>query len=366
MSYNDIVAIPRYILPNPTLEQLDYAELPVIDFARLSDNANQLAAEATEGMRKHGFLVVINHGLTVAQIARAFDIADLPFSSVGHEEKMLYAAKLRETGSHQGYKPRNYWHIDNGVYDQLEAYTIHRDVNQREHPQALGPVLAEIQALARFAHLHIVHSILRLLAIGLELPENTFVDLHRYDATGESTLRFIKYHPRTAEDEAKTKNVWLKGHTDIGSITVLFSQPVSGLQILGKDGKWRWVKHIENGLIINAGDALERLSGGYYKPTIHRVVQPPADQRHCPRLGLFYFATADDDVKLVSCVAQSPILRLEPTTSTPSDDELAPTMETWRKTRVSSYGSKGAALTPASGGMIEEETIAGIVIKHYN
>jgi isopenicillin N synthase-like dioxygenase len=58
--------------------------------------------------------------------------------------------------------------------------------------------------------------------------------------------------------------------TDFGTITVLYSQPVAALQILTKEGQWKWVQHIENALVINAGDALEFLSGGFYKATIHR------------------------------------------------------------------------------------------------
>ena len=52
---------------------------------------------------------------------------------------------------------------------------------------------------------------------------------------------------------------------------------------------------------------MEFLSGGFYKATIHRVVQPPADQRGLIRLGMYYFALADDDVKLTP--VDSPVLQ---------------------------------------------------------
>lgn len=32
-------------------------------------------------------------------------------------------------------------------------------------------------------------------------------------------------------------------------MSVLWSQPVSALQIRDSDGKWRWVKHVENALV---------------------------------------------------------------------------------------------------------------------
>ena len=78
-------------------------------------------------------------------------------------------------------------------------------------------------------------------------------------------------YPRTEEEEEKSKNVWLKGHTgevhvldlvlmliifscapDIGTITILWSQPVSALQVMSPDGKWRWVRHINNALVRRA------------------------------------------------------------------------------------------------------------------
>ena len=56
-------------------------------------------------------------------------------------------------------------------------------------------------------------------------------------------------YPRTDADEFKTKNVWMKGHTDSGTISLLCSQPVVALQILSPDGKWRYVKHVPNGIV---------------------------------------------------------------------------------------------------------------------
>ena len=51
-----------------------------------------------------------------------FDIADIPFTNVNLEEKKFYAGTMLQTGSYQGYKLRNYWHIDNGIHDQIEHY----------------------------------------------------------------------------------------------------------------------------------------------------------------------------------------------------------------------------------------------------
>ncbi len=114
--------------------------------------------------------------------------------------------------------------------------------------------------------------------------------------------------------------------------------------------------------VVNAGDCMEFLSGGFYKATIHRVVQPPTDQRGYTRLGVIYFATPDEDVKLLP-VAGSPVLdrvgirrRFE--------DENAPLVGTYRKGRTAAYGRSVLKKSEEEG--IEEEVVSGVLVKHYN
>lgn len=106
---------------------------------------------------------------------------------------------------------------------------------------------------------------------------------------------------------------------------------------------------------------LEFLTGGFYKPTIHRVVQPPADQRAYDRLGVFYFTMPNDDVRLLP-LAQSPVLQRAGIERRCPDAE-APLAGEWRKERTTSYGR--VALTKGSKNT-EEEVVGGIVVKHYN
>lgn len=79
-------------------------------------------------MHTHGFFYVVGHGYTPEQVcphpslsnlsdvsaerlktARMFGIADIPFSAVPAEEKQVYAGTMKQTGSYQGYKLRQYW-----------------------------------------------------------------------------------------------------------------------------------------------------------------------------------------------------------------------------------------------------------------
>ncbi len=106
---------------------------------------------------------------------------------------------------------------------------------------------------------------------------------------------------------------------------------------------------------------MEMLSGGYYKATIHRVIQPPEDQRNIARLGIFYFTMAKNDTKLVP-FAEAPVLRREGVKRR-IDDENAPTMLEWRKGIIKSYGF---TQLKRKNDLIEEEVVTGILVKHYN
>ncbi|KAG6890158.1 hypothetical protein C0992_002963 [Termitomyces sp. T32_za158] len=345
---------PRHIPPPPTKENLDFADLAIIDFTKFGtpEGKSQLVQDVRNAMNTVGFFYVINHGYTQEQTRRIFDIAEIPFR-VSDEEKQKYVAKMKENGSYQGYKPRQYW----------STRIVHTDVTAKEHPEALRPFLPEIDAFARHNHFNVLLPLLRLLALGLELPEETFVEKHSFgsDLT-DSWIRMMKYYPRSSDDEMKTKNVWLKGHTDFGSLTLLWSQPVSALQILDPQGNWKWVKHIDNALVVNAGEALEFMTGCFYKGTIHRVYQPPMDQRGLTRLGVFYFALFNDDVKLVP-LQESPVLqRVEIIRRT--EDDSAPFMGTYRKGRIATYGQ--SVLKEGKEKGVEEEEVAGVVVRHYN
>ncbi|KAF5392110.1 hypothetical protein D9757_003321 [Collybiopsis confluens] len=199
-------------------------------------------------------------------------------------------------------------------------------------------------------HTHILFTLLRLMALGMDVPEETFVDMHGYDEVGESSLRFLKYYPRSVE---KT-NIYLKGHTDTAVLTLLWSQPISGLQILSKNNKWRHIKHLENSIIINSGDAMKFLSGGFYEPTVHRVIQAPQDQVTLERPIVFYSVMASEHVKLAPVKGN-----LDGKTEVD-----VPTMGEWRKARSTRFGT-GTTKASEYEDKVEEEVILGRTIKEY-
>ncbi|KAI0303681.1 Clavaminate synthase-like protein [Multifurca ochricompacta] len=350
--------VPHWTSIEPTGEKLEWAELEVIDLARAktTEGRTEQVEKARNAMHNQGFFYVVNHGLDKAQVERIFDIAAVPFEQVGSEEKKHFEARIKETGSFMGYKPLQYWHIANGVRDRIEHYNFNRNVNSKPHPDALRPFLPEIQEFVRHNHMNVLHEVARLLTLGLELPEETLVNIHNYEE------RITHILPATTRRRKQTGNVWMKGHEDQTSLSILYSQPISALQIRDVDSKWRWVKHIENALVINCGRTLEMLSGGYYRSAIHRVVQPPQDQRGNRRLGVFYFCYADDDVQLEPLSA-SPVLQ-RVGIKRRMEEGKAPLSGPWREAYIAAYGTSELEKGAEEG--IEEEELHGIRVKHYN
>ena len=63
-----------------------------------------------------------------------------------------------------------------------------------------------------------------------------------------------------------------EAHTDINLITILIAEP--GLQVLGSSKKWINVELPKNSIVVNIGDMLQKCSNGFYKSTVHRVINP--------------------------------------------------------------------------------------------
>jgi len=101
----------------------------------------------------------------------------------------------------------------------------------------------------------------------LRLPKGTLASLQRLDRESGSTLRMLRYPP---QPEGDRRTAFL-GHTDIGTITILFNV-LGGLQILppgmeATEENWRYVKPEPGCAIINLGDAMVEWSGGILRST---------------------------------------------------------------------------------------------------
>lgn len=76
-------------------------------------------------------------------------------------------------------------------------------------------------------------------------------------------------------------------HEDINHITLLVAASAPGLQVLDKAGSWHNVPHEENSIVVNIGDMMQLASGGRYKSTTHRVVNPENNREDRISMPLF-------------------------------------------------------------------------------
>lgn len=208
-------------------------------------------------------------------------------------------------------------------------------------------------------HEEVVSKLLVLFTTILELPEDYFLTKHRYSEKSDCHLRYMKYHSRTPEANAKLNNVWVKGHTDFGSVTLLFRQPVAALQVRTPQETWKYVKPYLGSITVNIADSLSFLTNGYLKSSIHRVVAHPPDQAHLDRLGVLYFVRPEDNLELKT--VKSPLLERLGLQKDSEGQVL--TAGEWVKARVAKNVNKTGESAKEGA---EIEIIKGVKAKYYD
>lgn len=127
-------------------------------------------------------------------------------------------------------------------------------------------------------------------ALGLS-GEARFENIHRNEHKSNSALAMFRYLPG---DMKTSKEIGHQKHTDIGSLTLLFSEQW-GLQVLppGCD-TWGFVEPREGHAVINVGDSLRFASGHRLFSCIHQVV--PIDNI-ADRYSVAFFLRPESDAK---------------------------------------------------------------------
>ena len=158
-------------------------------------------------------------------------------------------------------------------------------------------------------------AVLSGLALALGLGEDWFPR----HLTAEPTVLFRIFHyPPVAEGEPG----WgVAEHTDYGLLTLLAQDHHGGLEVRTPQG-WVDVPPVPGALVANIGDMLDRMTGGRYRSTPHRVRPSQGEGR----LSLPYFY----DPGLGRRGRPAAPRRRRPPTTTPTPAGTAPASATWR------------------------------------
>ncbi|KAJ0268284.1 hypothetical protein COL940_013542 [Colletotrichum noveboracense] len=248
--------------PQETKEDLEWAPLTTIDLSRFDEPGGKqdLAKQLYDAITRVGFWVVTGTGIDDERILRQFSIGNTFFKEP-LDEKRRFPCNFAE-GEYFGYRENERWIGDTGVKENIEMLNIHKDIpawTQVGRHRVVEDNWDEIRNFHRDVW-EVARKLFVLIAIILELPENYLADAHAYDQVSDDHLRYMIYNVRTDEEWDKAQAYSKGGHTDFGSLTLLFSQHVAGLQIRTPEGDWKFVKPVEGGITCNAADTLTFLT----------------------------------------------------------------------------------------------------------
>lgn len=297
--------------------------IPLVDLSQfVSGNEQQrkdFVAKLGKAFHEIGFVGVVNHGIPKSLIDD-FYAASNAFFALPEEVKKKY--EIPGLAGQRGYTSFGKEHAKHSnVGDLKEFFQIGQEVGNNDLPPEDYPPNVKVEELPEFLELGIKlykafekagGQLLRAIAIHLELPEEYFEDKINL---GNSILRAIHYPPITQEPQSAIR---AEQHEDINLITLLVGASAGGLQVLTMDNEWLDVVPEKDEIVINVGDMLQRLTNNYLKSTTHRVVNPPREEWHKPRLSIPFFLHPRSEMDLTclpQCVTEERPLAYAPITA---------------------------------------------------
>ncbi len=255
------------------------AALPVIDVGPLVSSSTAVARVAVAGQiqlacRERGFFYVTGHGVPAGLLDELADasteffalpIADkleITMECGGRAWRGFFPVGAELTAGEPDLKEGLYFGAELPGDDPrvLARLPLHGpNLFPRQVPR-LGPlVLAYLDALTSLGQ-----AVLAGIAQSLGLDSEYFATGY----TADPTILFRIFHYPPAPPQA---DGWGVGeHTDYGLVTLLAQDDSGGLQIAAPEG-WIDAPPISGTLVCNIGDMLDRLTGGWYRSTPHRV-----------------------------------------------------------------------------------------------
>jgi len=297
--------------------------IPVVDLSQFVDgNADQRASfvqEIGSAFHEIGFVGVKNHGIS-PQLIDDFYTSAKSFFALDVDTKRKY--EIEGLAGQRGYTSFGTEHAKQSkVADLKEFFQLGQYVDA-DHPlKDQYPDNVQVAEKPAFAQLgkELYQSfekagahLLRAIAIYLDLDENYFDEKIE---DGNSILRAIHYPPIRQEPKSAIR---AEQHEDINLITLLVGASAGGLQLLNMEDQWMPILPEDGEIVINVGDMLQRLTNNYLKSTTHRVVNPPKEEWHKPRLSIPFFLHPKSQMDLTclaDCVSEESPVAYEPITA---------------------------------------------------
>lgn len=321
-------------------------EVPLIDIRPLctenyaSAACADVAAQLGRACRELGFFYIVGHGVdetlqqrlvTLCQQFFALPLAQkltIPMSRGGRAWRGYFPVGGELTSGQPDQKEGIYFgeELEDSHPRVLTHTPLHgRNLFPNEVPELRHTVLEYLQAMTTLGH-HLMAGI----ALSLGLPATYFAT--RYTTNPLTLFRVFNYPPDALADGVVR---WGVGeHTDYGLLTILKQDDVGGLQIKSR-ARYIAAPPIPGSFVCNIGDMLDRLTGGLYRSTPHRVQNVSGRSRLS--FPFFFDPSWDAEVLPIELPASSP---------RPADDRD----ERWDRTSVHTFrGTYGEYLLAKVG-----------------
>lgn len=250
--------------------------LPVVDL-RTTDA--EVARSIGEACRAHGFFYLVGHGIDEA-LGTRLEALSHRFFALPEATKSQYAMALGGR-AWRGWFPLG-GELTSGRPDWKEGLYLGTELPD-DHPRVQAGVplhgrnlipddtvlpgfretiLAYIEQVTRLGH-----RVLQAIARSLDLPHDYFAS--RYTADPLILFRIFLYPSRPVPNGVEAL-YGVGEHTDYGLLTLLRQDSVGGLAVHTAQG-WIDAPPLAESFVCNIGDMLDRMTGGLYKSTPHRV-----------------------------------------------------------------------------------------------
>jgi len=257
--------------------------LPVIDMAPLFFEKNIPARRKTAhaiqaACRDSGFFYVTGHGVS-DEILAALERESREFFTLSHAQKMEIDME-KGGAAWRGFFPvgdeltSGRPDIKEGLYFGSELTPDHPRVaagwplhGANLWPDQVPALRPAVEAYMR-ATIRAAHALLEGVAMSMGLSPSYFA---QHYTTVPTILFRIFHYPPPQNARSEDEETWGVGeHTDYGLLTLLAQDGNGGLQVRTPRG-WVEAPPVPGTLVCNIGDMLDRLTGGWFRSTPHRV-----------------------------------------------------------------------------------------------
>ncbi|PSR93386.1 Gibberellin 20 oxidase [Actinidia chinensis var. chinensis] len=270
--------------------------VPLVDLGGFLSGDPAAAAEASrmvgEACLKHGFFLVVNHGVNARLISDAHCYMDSFFELPLCEKQRAQ----RKMGEHCGYASSFTGRFSSKLpwketlSFRFSAEEDSSNIVQDYFKNTMGEDFNRFGKVYQdYCHAMSTLSlgIMELLGMSLGVSRGHF---REFFEENESIMRLNYYPPCQKPDQT----LGTGPHCDPTSLTILHQDSVGGLQVF-VDDQWHSITPNFNAFVVNIGDTFMALSNGRYKSCLHRAVV----NNKTPRKSLAFFLCPKED-KVVS------------------------------------------------------------------